>query len=74
MNIGRAKIWRSTLSLAVKTNLREYHTTVVNDIGILPSGTVYTSVSVPYHDSTETIAPSGSGVQKGARVIDAFYE
>lgn len=69
-NTGKSKIWRSTVSIAVQTNVREYRATIVSDTGILPSGTVYATASIPYLDETETLAPTGSGAQ----VTGEFYE
>lgn len=67
-NTGNSKISRSTVSVRVETDIREYHTTIVIETGILPGGTVYTSAAVPYIDETETLAPNG------VCVTGEFYE
>ena len=67
-NTGKSKIWRSTVSIAVKTDGGEYFATAVSDTGILSGGRVYTTISIPYLSDTETILADGS------RVVDAFFE
>jgi hypothetical protein len=69
-NTGKSKIWRSTVSIAVRTNVREYHATIASETPILPGGTVYASASITYIDGTETLATEGSP----ARVTSEFYE
>ena len=69
-NTGKSKIWRSTVSVAVRTNVREYNATVASETAILPGGTVYASASIPYIDGTETLKTTGSPV----RVTSEFYE
>ncbi len=72
-NTGKSKIWRSTVSVAVQTTLREYRATIASETNILPGGTVYASASIPYIDGTETLAPAGAGGSP-ARVTGEFYE
>ncbi len=76
VNTGKSKIYRSTVSIAIRTNLREYHATIANETPILPGGTVYAHASIPYIDGTETLVPTGAGAATGspARVTSEFYE
>ena len=74
-NTGKSKIWRSTVSIAARTNVREYHATVSSETPILPGGTVYASASIPYIDGTETLATTGAGTTGSpAWVTSEFYE
>ncbi|TAH47266.1 MAG: hypothetical protein EWM51_11645 [Treponema sp.] len=75
-NTGKSKIWRSTVSIVVRTNVREYNATIASETGMLPGGTVYASASIPYIDGTETLVPTGAGAATGspARVTSEFYE
>ena len=80
-NTGKSKIWRSTISVAVQTTLREYRATIASEMNILPGGTVYASASIPYIDGKETLAPTGGAAPTGggataspARVTSEFYE
>lgn len=74
-NTGKSKIWRSTVSIAVRTNLREYNATIASETPILPGGTVYAHASIPYIDGTETLDLTGGGATASpARVTSEFYE
>jgi hypothetical protein len=74
-NTGKSKIWRSTVSIAVRTNVREYRATIASETGILSGGTVYASTSIPYIDGTETLdLTGGDATGSPARVTSEFYE
>jgi hypothetical protein len=67
-NTGSASIIRSTVTIQVKTNAREYLQTAASDIRINPGGKIALTVSLVYIDTTETLLP------EGVAVYDSFFE
>lgn len=58
-NVGASAIRFVSVSLSVTTNARSYFITISEDLTVLPTKTVFLSVTVEYAMDTEGLLPNG---------------
>jgi hypothetical protein len=67
-NTGKISILNSTITVQVRTNVREYLQTVTSDIKINPGGNIVLTITIPYLNYAETI------LADGVTIYDSFFE